>query len=86
MNAAIFLGWIVLLLALAAAFWRLLAGPTRADRLVALDLLFVLAVVAALLAALATGLGAFIDVALGLGLTGFVTTLAWSRPGGGRKP
>lgn len=86
MNAASFLGWIVLLLALAPTFWRPLAGPTRADRLVALDLLFVLAVVAALLAALATGHGAFIDVALGLGLTGFVATLAWSRPGGGRKP
>lgn len=66
-------------LAAVPALVRLLAGPTRADRLVALDLLFVLALTACLLAALASGHEAFIDVALGLALTGFVATLAWSR-------
>lgn len=85
MNPA---GWLALLAVLAAlpAVWRLLTGPTRADRLVALDLLFSLAVAACLLAALASGSTAFLDVAIGLALTGFVATLAWSRPGRGDGP
>lgn len=80
-------GWLVLLAGLAAApaVWRLLAGPTRADRVVALDLLFAVAVALCLLAALASGRVEFLDIALGLALTGFVATLAWSRrvEGGG---
>jgi len=74
------LWWLVLLAGLAAApaFWRLLKGPA-ADRVVALDLLFALAVAFCLLAALASGRPEFIDIAIGLALTGFVATLAWSR-------
>ena len=64
--------------AAAPAFWRLLKGPA-ADRVVALDLLFALAVAFCLLAALASGRPEFIDIAIGLALTGFVATLAWSR-------
>lgn len=75
------LWWLALLAGLAAApaFWRLLKGPTAADRVVALDLLFALAVAFCLLAALASGRQEFIDIAIGLALTGFVATLAWSR-------
>lgn len=73
--------WLLVLLAglaAAPAFWRLLKGPA-ADRVVALDLLFALAVAFCLLAALASGRPEFIDIAIGLALTGFVATLAWSR-------
>jgi multisubunit Na+/H+ antiporter MnhF subunit len=75
------LWWLVLLAGFAAipAVWRLLMGPARADRLVALDLLFALAVAWCLLAALASGRAEFIDIGIGLALTGFVATLAWSR-------
>ncbi len=62
-----------------AGFWRLLAGPTRTDRVLALDLLFALAVVLCLCAALASGRTVYLDVAIGLALVGFVATLAWSR-------
>jgi multicomponent Na+:H+ antiporter subunit F len=85
MSAAAGLALIAVLAAL-PALWRLLAGPTRADRLVALDLLFALAVALCLLAALASGQDAFLDVAIGLTLTGFVATLAWSRIDAGGKP
>ncbi len=73
--------WLALLAGLAAApaVYRLLAGPTRADRVVALDLLFAVAVALCLLAALASGRVEFIDIAIGLALTGFVATLAWAR-------
>jgi multicomponent Na+:H+ antiporter subunit F len=71
----------VLLLVLAAMVgcYRLLAGPTRADRVIALDLLFAVAVVLSICAALASGSPAFLDVAIGLALVGFVATIAWAR-------
>lgn len=71
----------VILVALAAlvGFYRLLAGPTRADRVIALDLLFAIAVVLCICAAIASGSLAFLDVAIGLSLVGFVATIAWAR-------
>lgn len=71
----------VVLAGLAAllGFYRLLRGPTPADRVVALDLLFAVAVLLGIAAALLTGRTAFLDVALGLALVGFVGTLAWAR-------
>lgn len=71
----------VILVALAAlvGFYRLLAGPTRADRVIALDLLFAIAVVLCICAAIVSGSSAFLDVAIGLSLVGFVATIAWAR-------
>jgi multicomponent Na+:H+ antiporter subunit F len=71
----------VLLAGLAAllGFYRLLRGPGQADRVVALDVLFAVAVMLCVCAALITGRAAFLDIALGLALTGFVGTLAWAR-------
>ncbi|MBL8260677.1 MAG: hypothetical protein JNM60_12780 [Candidatus Competibacteraceae bacterium] len=71
----------VLLAVLAAllGFYRLLCGPTQSDRVVALDVLFAVAVMLCLCAAAITGSTAFLDIALGLALTGFVGTLAWAR-------
>ena len=71
----------VILVALAAlvGFYRLLAGPTRADRVIALDLLFAIAVVLCICAALVSGSSAFLDVAIGMSLVGFVATIAWAR-------
>lgn len=60
-------------------FYRLLAGPSRADRVVALDLLFAAGVMLCICAALASASTAFLDVAIGLSLVGFVGTVAWAR-------
>ncbi len=75
------LGLFVVLAAAAAlaGFYRLLTGPTRADRVVALDLLFAAGVVLCICAALVSGSPAFLDVAIGLALVGFVGTIAWAR-------
>jgi len=62
-----------------AGFYRLLAGPTKADRVIAFDLLFAVAVVLCICAALASGSTAFLDVAIGLSLVGFLATIAWAR-------
>jgi multicomponent Na+:H+ antiporter subunit F len=60
-------------------FYRLLAGPTHTDRVVGLDMLFYVAIVLSLLAAWASGRTVYLDVAIGLGLAGFIATLAWAR-------
>jgi len=74
-------GLFVVLLALAAlvGLYRLLSGPTRSDRVIALDLLFAIAVILCICAAMMSGSEAFLDVAIGLALAGFIATIAWSR-------
>ena len=79
------LGWSVLavffmiLSAMALAFIRLVRGPSLADRVVALDLITVLAVSFAALVGLAFDERAFLDVALALALVAFLATVAFAR-------
>lgn len=58
---------------------RLLAGPTHADRVVALDIFLAAAIALAVAASLGTGRTVFLDVAIGLALVGFVATIGWAR-------
>ena len=62
-----------------AGFYRLLVGPTLTDRVVGLDLLFAIAIIFCLIAAWVSARTVYLDVAIGLALTGFVATLSWSR-------
>lgn len=57
---------------------RMLRGPTAADRIVALDLLFAAAIVLCIAASFATRRAVFLDVALGLALVGVVATIGWA--------
>lgn len=67
------------LLALFIALVRLLRGPTQADRVVALDVVFSANLALATAASLASGRALFLDVAIGLAVVGFVATIVWSR-------
>ncbi len=58
---------------------RIVAGPTNADRVVALDILLAAGIALAIAASLATGRTVFLDVAIGLALVGFVATIGWAR-------
>ncbi len=83
MNGAIFdmvLAASALLLVAAAvlAGVRIVQGPAAADRVIALDMLGLLGVAAAGLAALVAGSAAFVDVALGVALVGFLATVAFA--------
>ena len=66
-------------LAALAGFYRLLEGPTLTDRVIGLDLLFAVAIVFCLIAAWTSQSTVYLDVAIGLALTGVVATLSWAR-------
>ncbi|GGH01508.1 MAG TPA: cation transporter [Oceanicaulis sp.] len=55
---------------------RLVIGPGLADRFVALDMMTVLAIGITALTTLVTGRREFLDIGLGLAVTGFVATVA----------
>jgi multicomponent Na+:H+ antiporter subunit F len=61
------------------ASFRIVVGPTHADRVVALDIFLAAAVALAVAASLGTGRTVFLDVAIGLALVGFVATIGWAR-------
>lgn len=72
LGAALALSAMLLTVAVGLTAWRMLRGPGIADRAVAMDLLGLLAVGATVLAALAGRHLALLDIALGLGLVGFI--------------
>jgi multicomponent Na+:H+ antiporter subunit F len=69
----------ILGLALLLAFLRLVRGPTLPDRVVALDLMAVLAVAIITLYAIATNERIFLDTAIALALITFLGTVAFAR-------
>ncbi|MDB5542428.1 MAG: Na(+) antiporter subunit [Devosia sp.] len=69
----------LLLVALLLTVIRLIRGPNLGDRILALDLITVLA--AGFIAAIAvlTGFSLYIDIAIALALVGFLSTVALAR-------
>lgn len=80
---------LMLLAGIVLALGRLVRGPSLPDRVVAFDLLAILAIGVLSLAAWRLGVEAVLDAALLLALVAFVATVAFSRfviergPGGG---
>lgn len=68
-----------LIAAMALIAFRVLRGPTLADRALALDQLVGVAIGFIAVIAVKTGFELYIDIALALGLTGFLTTAAFAR-------
>jgi multicomponent Na+:H+ antiporter subunit F len=69
----------LLTLALAFTFVRLLRGPTLPDRVLALDLITTLALGYIAVIAIRTGFALYLDLAIALGLVGFLSTVALAR-------
>ncbi|WP_137158317.1 cation:proton antiporter [Rhizobium sp. FKL33] len=72
-------GLATLIAAMALIAFRVLRGPTLADRALALDQLVGVAIGFIAVIAVKTGYELYIDIALALGLTGFLTTAAFAR-------
>lgn len=66
-------------LACALATWRMVRGPTQADRVIAMDIFLAAALALCVAASLATGRTVYLDVGIGLALVGFVSTAGWAR-------
>lgn len=69
---------VLLLAAMICAGIRIVRGPTGPDRVVALDMLGILGVAAAGMAVVVSGSTAFIDIALGVALVGFLAAVAFA--------
>ncbi|MEO1192655.1 MAG: cation:proton antiporter [Pseudomonadota bacterium] len=84
-TGAWLLGWavdisfVMIMMAMVLAFLRLGLGPTLPDRVVALDLITMLAVAFAALFAVSSGQEGFLDVAIALALIAFLATVAFAR-------
>ena len=68
-----------LTLALVLGIVRLMLGPTLPDRILALDLIATLAIGFITTIAVRTGFSLYLDIAISLGLVGFLSTVALSR-------
>lgn len=78
-GAALAVSMLFLIVALVAAAWRLLTGPTLADRVIALDLVSVLLVVFLVVFKLVSGVNAYIYVGIALALVSFLATVAFAH-------
>lgn len=69
----------ILMLALVLTALRVILGPTLGDRVMALDQMVVIAIGFIGVIAIKTGVMLYIDIALALGLVGFLATAALAR-------
>lgn len=78
LDIATMVAAVLLALAMVCAAIRIVRGPTAPDRVVALDMLSLIGVAVTGLAVLASGSTAFIDIALGVALVGFLAVVAFA--------
>jgi len=79
LEGAVSFGFVMVFLTVGLAFLRLVLGPSLPDRVVALDMMTLAIVAFCGLAAVRFEDAAFLDVALALGLVGFLATVALAR-------
>ena len=79
LPVAVDAAFIMIMGAMVLAFLRMVRGPSLPDRVVALDLITVLAVAFCALFAISSGEAAFLDVAIALALVAFLATVALAR-------
>jgi multicomponent K+:H+ antiporter subunit F len=70
---------LLLALAMAAAAYRIIKGPRAQDRIVSLDALYVNAMLVLIIFGIKTGTTVYYEVALIVGLLGFVGTVALAK-------
>ena len=79
LNWATLIAMGLLLAALALTLVRLVRGPTLPDRILALDVMTTLALCFIAVFTLKTGFALYLDIAISLGLVGFLATVAFAR-------
>jgi multicomponent Na+:H+ antiporter subunit F len=69
----------ILCLSFVVTVWRVVVGPTLPDRILALDMLVAVAIGFIAVIAIKTGFTLYVDIAIALGLVGFLATVAFAR-------
>jgi len=78
-DISVAIATVVLLTAIVIVLVRVIRGPSLADRALALDLMLNLGIGLIALTAIRTAYYAYLDVAIALGLVGFLATTAFAR-------
>jgi multicomponent Na+:H+ antiporter subunit F len=73
------LSLVVLCISFFVTVYRVIAGPTLPDRVLALDMLVAVAIGFIAVFAIRTGISLYVDIAIALGLVGFLSTVAFAR-------
>lgn len=79
MGVAIDISLALLMLAFLLIIIRIVRGPTLPDRILALDMLVAVGIGFIAVIGIKTGFFLYIDVAIALGLIGFLATVAFAR-------
>ena len=78
-SAASMVALAILAVAFLLTVYRVVVGPTLPDRVLALDMLVAVAIGFIAVIAIKTGFTLYIDIAISLGLVGFLATVAFAR-------
>lgn len=78
MTVAVMIAFTIVFASVVTVAWRLLRGPSAADRVIATDALGLLGICMAALTAALTGHPGFLDVALGIAIFGFLGAVAFA--------
>ncbi len=79
LNTALYIAFGLVSTALALSFWRLLLGPSKPDRILALDTLYVNTVALLVLLGIHLRSNLYFEAALLIAMIGFVGTVALSK-------
>lgn len=78
-DMAIIAGFAMIALAMLLTVWRLFAGPTRGDRILALDTMVINAIALIVLFGIYEDTTFYFEAALLLAMVGFVGTVAYAK-------
>lgn len=79
LSTAVYIAFGLVSVALLLSFWRLLIGPTKPDRILALDTLYVNTVALLVLLGIHLRSNLYFEAALLIAMIGFVGTVALSK-------
>ena len=79
LDFSVFVSLAILTVAFFVSVARVVMGPTLPDRILALDMLVGIAIGFIAVIGVRTGFNLYLDIALALGLVGFLATVAFAR-------
>ena len=79
LSTAILISLVILSLSFIITVFRIVKGPTLPDRILGLDMLVSIAIGFIAVIGIKTGFALYVDIAIALGLVGFLATVAFAR-------